>query len=132
MATGVTPEQIAYRRDFYAKQRVDQERHAHDTLWTPVHPRGILTIPRSLPLGVRQLVSLLLLLIYPLWLIFFFTVLIIGRFFYLCLRILLLPLAIRQKRQDPAAYAAAKNVKLDFMLQRLPSSRSLEGQDGPA
>lgn len=134
LASGVTPEQIAYRRVFFAKQRKDVEAHAHDTLWTPIHPRGIFTIPRSLPFGVRQLVSLLLLIVYPLWLLFFLTVLVIGRIFYAFLWVLFSPLALWRKHNNPVEYARAKEetekVKLDFVLGKLPTpTEPAEGLD---
>jgi hypothetical protein len=129
LASGVTPEQLAYRRIVYEKQRKAWEAHAHDTLWTPIYPRGIVTIPRSLPIAVRHLVSLILLLVYPIWLFVFLTVLIVGRIIYALLWVLFLPLALRQKRHHPAEYAAAKeagkHIKLDFVLSRLNDPRDI-------
>ncbi|MDP9074502.1 MAG: hypothetical protein M3N98_10080 [Actinomycetota bacterium] len=113
----MTPEQLLNRRAYdakTAKQRAkDQAARANDNFWTPVHPRGIVTIPRSAPWPLRPLLWLLLLCVYPFWFSFVVCWFLIGAVLYGGLKLLLLPLAIRQKYKDPVGYAKYKNQKWD-------------------
>jgi hypothetical protein len=110
MAEGITPEQIARRRVYYEDLRQKAAAKAAsqaglpprppDTFWTPVHPRGIVTIPRSLPIGLRQLVSLLLLILYPFWFVLVLCFFLPGIVLFAVAYVLFLPLRLSAKQRE--------------------------------